>query len=159
MTSHTMKGTDYQLAQINVADMLYNTEAPEMADFMNALNQINALAESSDGFVWRLKDDNGNATDIVCPLGDNVLINVSVWQDVAALKKYIYQSGHTAFLSRRKEWFTMPKTAHMALWWVPAGHKPTVAEAIDKLMHLREFGPTPETFTFKTAFSPEGNEI
>lgn len=141
----------YQLAQLNVAAMKAPLDSPELKDFVDNLDRINALAESSPGFIWRLKGDGNDATSLR-PLGENVLVNMSVWRDVEALKNYVYGSAHVEIMRRRREWFTRMKQAYLALWWVPAGHEPTVAEAVAKLEHLRQHGPTPEAFTFGEAF-------
>lgn len=143
----------FQLAQLNIGTMRAPQDSPEMAEFMNALDAINLLAESSPGFVWRLKDETGNATDIDA-FGDDILVNMSVWTDRDSLFKYVYKSGHTHYLGRRKEWFEMPAEAHMVLWWVPVGHEPTVEEAKERLLHLRAHGPSEHAFTFKSHFAP-----
>ena len=143
----------YELAQMNVALMKEPLESPSMADFVANLDRINALAESSPGFVWRLKSDDGNATAFR-PLGEETLVNVSVWKDVASLNKYVYQSAHVEIMRRRKEWFERMREAWVVLWWVPKGHRPAIAEAIAKLELLRAKGPTTEAFTFKRAFLP-----
>jgi len=122
----------YELAQLNIARMKVPLEAPSMADFVANLDRINALAESSPGFVWRLKTDDGNATALR-PLGEETLINVSVWKDVEALNKYVYQSAHVGIMRRRKEWFERMREAYIVLWWIPRGHRPSVTEAIAKL--------------------------
>jgi hypothetical protein len=143
----------YELAQLNIAVMKEPLESPRMADFVANLDRINALAESSPGFVWRLKTDDGNATALR-PLGEETLINVSVWKDVASLNKYVYQSAHVEIMRRRKEWFERMREAWVVLWWVPGGHRPTVAEAIAKLELLRAMGPSKDAFTFRRAFLP-----
>ena len=142
----------YQLAQLNIANLKAPLDSPELKDFVDNLDRINALAESSPGFVWRLKGDGNDATSLR-PLGDNVLVNMSVWRDVAALKDYVYSSAHTQVMRRRREWFTRMGEAYLALWWVPAGHEPTLAEAVAKLTLLREKGPSPAVFTFGEAFA------
>ena len=144
--------SNYQIAQLNIGAMKAPLDSPELKDFVDNLERINALAESSPGFVWRLKGDGNDATSLR-PLGDNVLVNMSVWRDVDALKAYVYQSAHTQIMKRRREWFTRMGDAHMVLWWVPAGHQPTIAEAVARLTLLRERGPTPEAFTFGEAFA------
>lgn len=149
----TPKQARFHLAQLNVGIMRAPQDSPEMAEFMDALDAINLLAESSPGFVWRLKDESGNATAISV-FDDNTLVNMSVWEDRDSLFRYVYKSGHTHYLGRRKEWFEMPKEAHMVLWWVPVGHEPTPEEAKARLMHLREHGPTEHAFTFKRYFAP-----
>lgn len=144
--------SNYQLAQLNIATLKAPLDSPELKDFVDNLDRINALAESSPGFVWRLMGDGNDATSLR-PLGDNVIVNMSVWRDVGGLLAYVYNSAHTAIMKRRREWFSRMAEMYMVLWWVPAGHVPTVEEAVAKLMHLREHGPTTEAFTFGEAFS------
>lgn len=141
----------YQLAQINVARLKAPLDSPELKDFVDNLDRINALAESSDGFAWRLKGEGNDATALR-PFGDEIIVNMSVWRDVASLKAFVYQSGHTQIMRRRREWFSRMEI-YMVLWWVPAGHQPTTAEAAERLEQLRQHGPTPEAFTFGEAFS------
>lgn len=123
-----------------------------MADFVANLERINALAEGSPGYVWRLQDEAGDATAIR-PFGDEVLVNMSVWHDVQSLSDYVYKSAHTEMLKRRREWFERVEQAHQVLWWVPAGHRPSVVEASERLAHLREDGATAQAFTFRHAFA------
>jgi hypothetical protein len=143
----------YELAQLNVARMKESLESPTMADFVANLDRINALAESSPGFLWRLQTAEGDATALR-PLGDDTLVNVSVWKDVESLNKYVYQSAHVEIMRRRKEWFERMREAYVVLWWIPRGHRPSVSEAIGKLELLRANGPTAEAFTFRHAFPP-----
>ena len=136
--------------------MRFPADSDEMAEFISALDAINLLAETSPGFVWRLKDDSGNATEIQA-FEDGSIINMSVWTDRDSLFKYVYNTGHTHYIGRRKEWFEMPAEAHMVeahmvLWWVPVGHKPSTEEAKARLIELREKGPTENAFTFKKFF-------
>ena len=126
----------YHLAQLNIAWMKAPLESPEMADFVANLARINALAESSPGYVWRLQDEAGDATAIR-PFGEEVLVNMSLWQDVQSLSDYVYKSAHTEMLRRRREWFERLEQAHQVLWCVPVGHRPDVSEAAEKLAHLR----------------------
>ncbi|QNH04291.1 DUF3291 domain-containing protein [Pseudomonas sp. B11D7D] len=142
----------YHLAQLNIAWMKAPLESPEMADFVANLERINALAEGSPGYVWRLQDEAGDATAIR-PFGDDVLVNMSLWQDVQSLSDYVYKSAHTEMLKRRREWFERVEQAHQVLWWVPAGHRPGVSEAAERLAHLREYGATVQAFTFRHAFA------
>jgi hypothetical protein len=144
--------SNYQIAQLNVATLKAPLDSPELKDFVDNLDRINALAEGSDGFAWRLKGEGNDATSL-SPLGDNVIVNMSVWRDVAALKRYVYQSAHVEIMRRRREWFSRMAEAYMVLWWVTAGHRPTVAEAAARLEHLRKYGPSPEGFTFGEAFA------
>ena len=127
---------EFELAQLNVALMKEPIDSPVMADFVANLERINTLAENSPGFIWRLQTDDGDATGLR-PFGDDVLINISVWQDVAALSAYVYGSGHVDIMRRRKEWFDKMREAHLVLWWVTRGHRPTEAEAIARLEQLR----------------------
>lgn len=141
----------YHLAQLNIAKMKHPLEAPEMADFVANLDAINALADGSPGFVWRLQTEEGDATAIRT-FGPDTLVNMSVWTDVESLHDYVYRSAHAAIMSRRKEWFERTREAYTVLWWMPRGSIPTVDEAKEKLGRLRSVGPTPEAFTFKKVF-------
>jgi len=147
----------WQLAQLNVALLKAPLDSPELKDFVDNLDRINELAESSPGFAWRLKGDGNDATSLR-PLGDNVLVNMSVWCDAEALKNYVYQTAHAQIMRRRREWFARMAEAYLVLWWVPTGHQPTVAEAVARLKLLREKGPTPEAFTFGEAFDFSFND-
>ena len=144
-----------QLAQLNIARFKYSPEDPGLADFMAALDPINALADSSRGFVWRLQDDSGNATGIHAFDDPLLLVNLSVWEDIDSLYEFVYRSDHTAIMRRRAEWAHKMDEAHMVLWWVPEGNKPTLDEAKAKLELLRREGPTPQAFTFRHRFEPE----
>ena len=147
------------LAQINIGRLRAETDDPMVAEFMAALDEINALAERSPGFVWRFMTEDGNAT-AVRPFEDELLlINMSVWESVELLGDYVYRSDHTAYLRRRREWFERINEAIFALWWVPAGHRPTVAEGIERIDHLRANGPTPQAFTFRQPFSPATRDL
>ena len=145
----------FHLAQLNVAVAKEPLTAPGMADFVNNLDRINALAESAPGFIWRLQDADGNATSLR-PFDANTLVNMSVWQDVQSLKAYVYTSAHMDFVRRRQEWFERVREAFVVLWWVQRGHHPTVHEAVVKLEHLRAHGPTADAFTFGKPFPPPG---
>jgi hypothetical protein len=150
----------HHLAQVNIARILAPLDSPQMADFMNALDEINARAEASPGFVWRLKGDDNNAT-AYRPFDDDwMLINMSVWTDVDSLKAYTYRSDHVDYLRRKKEWFEVMVKPHLALWWVEAGHVPTIEEAKARLSSLEQNGETQFAFTFKHIFSsPEGESM
>ncbi len=143
----------YELAQLNVALMKEPLESPGMADFVANLDRINAQAELSPGFVWRLQTEEGDATALR-PMGENTLVNISVWQDVSSLNRFVYKSAHVEIMRRRIEWFERMSVAYVVLWWVPKGHRPTVAEAEEKLLLLREKGATAEAFTFRQVFLP-----
>jgi hypothetical protein len=144
--------SEFELAQLNVAVLKQPLDSPLMADFVGNLERINTLAEASSGFVWRLQTDDGDATALR-PLGDDVLVNMSVWRDLASLRNYVYQSAHADIMRQRRRWFTQSVTAYLVLWWLPLGHRPSIAEATDRLNHLRQHGPSPIAFTFGKAFA------
>ena len=137
--------SDFNLAQLNIATMKEPADSPTMADFMANLDRINALAESAPGFVWRLVGDPPEN-----PFGPMTLVNLSVWRDVATLSDFVHRSAHVEIMRRRREWFDRLAEASMVLWWVPAGHVPTVAEAAHRLGLLRQHGPTDAAFTFSS---------
>ena len=149
-----MGKADWHVAQLNVGRVVAPTDSPVMADFINALDRINALAEASDGFVWRLQGDNGNATEILTTADPSFLINMSVWQSIEMLFEFVYRSSHTGFMLRRREWFERPSEAYQVLWWVPAGYRPTPQEALARLDHLRAHGSSRYAFTFKQHYPP-----
>jgi hypothetical protein len=142
----------YQLAQINIGKLRAPVDDPAIAEFVANLDRINALADEAPGFIWRLTGAGNNATDIQ-PVADDPLMamNMSVWESVAALGAFVYRSDHVAVMRRRAAWFEKLEL-YMALWWVPAGHRPSVAEGWGKVETLRRLGPTPEAFTFRQTF-------
>jgi hypothetical protein len=140
------------LAQLNIARAKAPLDDPLLADFMARLDAVNALAERTPGFVWRLKSDSGNATDIRAFDDPRMLVNMSVWESVDALFAFTYRTAHTQVMNRRKEWFEPLPGPHLVLWWVPAGAVPTLDEARRRLDHLAAHGPTPAAFTFKGRF-------
>jgi len=144
---------NYQVAQINIAKMLAPLDSPIMANFVANLDVINSLAESSKGFVWRLKDDHNNATSIKIYNDEFLLVNMSVWNDVESLFQFAYHSQHVEIFKMRKEWFAQMAPMHLALWFVPEGHQPLVEEATKRLDYLRTHGETPYAFNFKKRFS------
>lgn len=154
-----MAPVDWHLAQVNIGRLRAPIDDPMIAEFKDALDRINALADAATGFVWRLQDEIGNATSFH-PVADDELIipNMSVWESIESLGDYVYRSDHTAFLRRRREWFEKYGTAYVALWWVPAGHIPTLDEAFERLEVIGRDGPTPFAFTFRRPFAPPGND-
>jgi uncharacterized protein DUF3291 len=146
----------WHLAQLNVGRLVGPLETPPLADFVAALDRVNALADASPGFVWRLKSDSGNATDIRAGDDPLFIVNMSVWVSVEALFEFVYRSAHTKVMTRRREWFDKPDAAYQVLWWVPAGTVPTVEEALQRLAHLRAHGPSPFAFTFRARHPPPG---
>jgi Domain of unknown function (DUF3291) len=145
----------YHVAQANIGRIRGPLDGPVMAGFVARLNEINALADRSPGFVWRLQTPEGDATYLRPYDDDRILINMSVWQTIDALKNYVYRSAHAQMVRQRQEWFEKFAGVYVALWWVPAGHIPGVDEAKKRLAHLERHGPTQFAFTFKTVFEPD----
>ena len=143
----------YHIAQVNIARMVAPIDSEEMSGFVARLDEINAVADAAEGFVWRLQTEEGDATDIRIFDDDMIIINMSVWESIEALHNYVYQSEHAQLIKRRKDWFHKLSVPHMVMWWVPAGHIPTPEEAIAKLDLLNEHGTTPFAFNFSNAFS------
>lgn len=147
----------WHLAQINVGRLVAPADDPVVADFMNALAQVNALADASPGFVWRMTDEAGVGATGIRPAPDQQFItNMSVWTDADSLFQFVYRSAHTPFMARRREWFGRFEGAYQALWWVPAGHVPTLEEGLSRLWLLDRYGPCPQAFTFKARFPAPG---
>lgn len=148
----------FHLAQVNIGRFRAPIDDPVMDGFRNALDPINALADRSPGFIWRLQTEDGNAT-AVRPYSHDALmaINLSVWESLETLQQYVYQSHHVHILRDRSKWFERIEGPILALWWVPAGHRPTVAEAVERLQYLKEYGPTSRAFTFRTPFPAPGD--
>jgi Domain of unknown function (DUF3291) len=140
------------LAQLNIARLLEPLESLRLADFVAALDEVNAVADSAPGFVWRLQSESGNATDIR-PWGDDVIVNMSVWESVEALRSYVYGPAHAAVLRRRRDWFSALGAPHLVLWWVPVDHLPDLDEAHARLEMLERAGPTAEAFTLREPFA------
>jgi hypothetical protein len=145
----------HHLAQLNVARFKAPPGDPVLADFMAALDPINALADAAPGFVWRLQTEEGNATSIHAFDDPLMLVNMSVWESVEVLADFVYTSPHLDVMRRRREWTARLAEQHMCLWWIPAGSVPTVEEAKERLDGLRANGPTPYAFTFKKRYSPD----
>lgn len=135
-----------KLAELNVGYAAHPLDDPRMADFMNNLDRINALAERSPGFVWRLKSDSGNATDIAVPGMEDMISNMSVWDDVESLGNYVFNTVHARFYERRAEFFEAMTAHHFVMWWVPEGHIPTLSEAMERLHHLQANGSSDQAF-------------
>ncbi|MEV6066399.1 DUF3291 domain-containing protein [Nocardia sp. NPDC052001] len=148
------------LALFNIGRMIAPEGDPRVAEFYAGLDRINALADESPGFVWRLVDsDSNNATSVRPYEADpDILVNLSVWESREAMFNYVYRSEHMEFLRRRREWFLPVKEAIVVLWWVPIGYTPTLAESMERLDHLRAHGPTPHAFTFRNAFEPQPDD-
>jgi hypothetical protein len=134
------------LAQLNIGRVRYPVDDPRMADFLNNLDLVNGLAERSVGFVWRLQESSGNATGIHAFDDPRLLLNMSVWESVEALERYVWQTLHKRFYGRRQEWFEKLDGPHLVMWWVPAGHRPSTREAIERLEYLKLHGPSEHAF-------------
>lgn len=148
----------YQLAQVNIARMLAPLADPVMAEFVAQLDAINALADSSPGFLWRLQTPEGNATTLRPYEDDLILVNLSLWASLADLTAFVYKSRHRSVMQHRRQWFERFDGPYTALWWVPYGHIPDVEEAKQRLASLRTEDETPYAFSFKKPF-PEPEEV
>jgi uncharacterized protein DUF3291 len=144
----------YHLAQANIGRFRAPIESAVMEGFRTQLDPINALADQSPGFVWRLQTEDGNATAIRPYASDDLMaINMSVWESLETLQQFVYKTSHVETLRARKQWFEQLEGPILVLWWVRAGHIPTVSDAQERLAHLKEHGPTPHAFTFRTPFA------
>ena len=156
-----MRVVAHRLAQVNVSRLLAPLDSPLLVDFMAALDEVNAEADRSPGFVWRLQTEDGNATAIRAFGWDvagshGVIVNLTVWEDVESLGAYVFGGRHLEVMRRRRTWFHRAAEAMTALWWLPAGRLPTTSDAEARIRHLRAHGPTPEAFPFRSVFLPPG---
>ncbi|GAA6617335.1 DUF3291 domain-containing protein [Scytonema sp. NUACC26] len=143
----------YHLAQVNTATLRAPLDSPEMAEFVAQIESINAIADADPGFVWRLRSEGANdATSIRAFDDERILITLTVWKSLEALSNYVYRGAHGNIMRDRRRWFEKVEQPILALWWVPAGHTPTVAEAKERLEHLRLYGSTPIAFSFGKPF-------
>jgi len=146
---------EYRIAQVNIGRIKGPLDGPVMAGFVARLDEINALADRSPGFVWRLQTEEGNATYFRPFEDDRMLLNMSVWESVETLKDYVYKTAHAQLLRQRQDWFEKLSAVYMALWWVPPNHIPGIDEAKKRLAYLEAHGPTQFAFTFKTVLPPD----
>jgi uncharacterized protein DUF3291 len=150
---------NYHLAQINIGRLIAPIDDPKIAEFVAQLDPINALADKAPGFVWRLQSASGNATDIAYSDDDpSIMLNMSVWESLEALRDYAYKSDHAHVLRDRAKWFEKMDKPYYCLWWVPAGHIPTVAEGRERLEHYQRHGATPFSFWFSEQFLQPADE-
>lgn len=157
MSGDRVEGAAGDLAQVNIARLREPLASERLAPFVAGLEPVNASAEAAPGFLWRLQDEAGNATSIPGFAWDRadsagVIVNLSTWRSVEDLKAWIHADLHRGFLRRRGEWFEPVTEATVALWWVPPGHRPTVAEAEARIRLLRRLGPSLDAFTLRTPF-------
>ena len=141
------------VAQINIGTMIAPTDDPRVAEFMDALEAVNALADDAPGFVWRLQTDEGNATSIQIFPNPLELVNMSVWESVDDLKAYVYRSEHVDFFRRRAEWFEAD-AKRVALWYVAPGSIPELDEAVRRVEFVEQHGPSPYAFGFAQPPAP-----
>jgi len=143
---------DWHLAQINVGRLVAPNGDPAVQPFFDALDRVNALADASPGFIWRLQDEGGNAANIQVTADPLFIVNMSVWGDADALFDFVYRSAHTPEMARRREYFGRFDGAYQALWWIPAGTVPSISDGLARLWQLDRFGPSLHAFTFKARF-------
>jgi Domain of unknown function (DUF3291) len=149
-----------QLAQLNIALPVAPMDAPALAGFVAELEPVNALADTAPGFVWRLQTEDGDATAVRGFGDDRLIVNMSVWESIEALGAFVYSGHHRDVMARRRQWFSRMREAFQVMWWVPDGLRPSVADAEERLDHLRAHGPSPYAFTFRTPFpAPAGEPV
>jgi hypothetical protein len=141
------------IAQLNIAKAISPLDDPIMQEFVENLEQVNAIAEASPGFIWRLQDESGDATKIQAFSDPNLIINMSVWETIESLKDFIFKTQHVEFLKRKTEWFEKIPEANHVLWWIPVGTVPTIDDAIKRLMYLREKSASSFAFDFRNVFN------
>ena len=151
--------TRLAIAQLNVGRAFGRMDEPVMAGFANRLAEINALAEASPGFIWRLKDEAGDATSIHAFDDLRVIVNLTMWDSIEELFEFTYRTDHVELFRGRREWFEPYGTPHLVLWWHPADEPPTIEEAKRRLALLTELGPTPEAFTLKVRYTSQGAPV
>ena len=152
--------TGYHLAQLNVGIVRAPIESPELAGFMAGIDPVNAIADAAPGFVWRLADGDGPGATALRPRGPGFMVNMSVWEDLEALRDFVYRNGpHLDFMRRRREWFHRMAEQHLVLWWIPAGHIPSLDEGLDRLDLLEREGPGPRAFTFRDPHPAPSEEL
>lgn len=143
----------WHLAQVNVGTLVAPEGDPLVQGFFDQLDVVNANAEASPGFVWRLKGEGNNATDLNPTPEPLFILNMSVWESVEALSAFAYRNKvHAAALAERKSWFEPMSSPHFALWWVRAGTEPGIDTALSRLWMLERYGPSAEAFTFRVRF-------
>jgi len=147
----------HHLAEINIARFIKLIDDPSNSDFLSNLDRVNAIADASRGFVWRLVGEGNNSLDVRPSDDPQLAVNISVWTDLDALVEFVHRTGHRDIMRRRREWFE-PMRVYMALWWIPAGHMPSVQEGMQAIATLSSLGPTRAAFTFRNPFPRPGSE-
>lgn len=145
----------YHLAQLNIAKLKAPLEDPSIEGFVSKLDEINALADSSQGFIWRLQEEDGSAVNISVFDDEYLIVNMSVWESIEDLKNFVYKSGHVKVYLQKDSWFHKMTDHHMVLWWIEKGEIPDIFDAKNRLKHLQENGPSSFAFTFKNVFNPD----
>lgn len=138
----------YHLAQVNIGRARAALDSPVMKGFMDQLDAINALADRSPGFVWRLQTEEGDATSLNVFGDERIIINMSVWESLESLQQYVYSGDHLQVLKDKKNWFEKMPGPSLALWWIPAGEIPTIEDAKRALDAIGSDGPTSAAFSF-----------
>ena len=154
-----MSTSDWHVAQVNIALLGAPLDSPQLQDFVSMLEPINALADGSPGFVWRLQTESGDATGIRAFDDDRIIVNLTVWETIESLGRFVFTSRHIEVLRRRLDWFERMAEAHLALWWIPAGTTPTIEEAERRIATLRERGPSSNAFTLREPFPAPGSNV
>jgi hypothetical protein len=144
----------YHVAQYNIARLLAPLDDPRIADFAANLERVNTLGDRRPGFVWRLQTEDGTSTSVRVRDDPLIIVNLTVWEAIEPLFEFAYHGEHVEFFRRRFEWFERPSEPTLVMWWVPAGHLPSIEECEERLDYLHAHGPTPRAFTFKQRFSP-----
>ena len=143
------------LAQLNIATAKYPLDSKELKDFTDNLDPVNQIADGSEGFVWRLQDESGDATGIQVFDDPRTIVNMSVWKSVDELKNFMFRTFHRDILRRKKEWFHTPAEPTHVLWWIPETHTPSLPEALERLQDLRDNGENPRAFTLSSNFTAD----
>jgi hypothetical protein len=149
----------HHLAQLNIGLPIEPVDSQRLAGFMAQLEPINALADAAPGFVWRLQTEDGDATAIRPFEDDRLIVNMSVWRSVEDLADFVYRTAHAAVMRQRRQWFVPMREAYTVLWWVPAGHRPSLEDATARLEMLRTSGPSAAAFTLQRPFPRPGSDV
>lgn len=149
----------HHLAQVNVARLREPLDAPSMRGFVAAITPIDRLAAAAPGFVWRFGSEEGHGVCVQPADHGPIFVNLSLWQDYDSLHQFVYRSAHAGHLRRRSRWFEPVQQPSTALWWVPAGTRPALEDALRRLGYLRDHGPSPRAFSLRRRFHPDGRPV